>query len=144
MVFRAGPDKGYSVWKEYRSLPVISVAPIRRPKLDDTGIKYSFEQERELMKEKMRGIARIAVIRKHHDLVMGAFGVGFGFKNPAVQVAKMWKEILFHEPEFQGAFSNIVFAIESTSGGTSKDGLTDLEVFKKEFDPSNIIQTSFR
>ena len=143
-MFRAGPDKAYTVWKEFRSLPVISVAPIRRPKLDDSGMKYSFDQERELMKEKMRGIVRIAAARKHPDIVMGAFGVGFGFKNPAIQVARMWREILFGEPEFHGVFSSIVFAIESASGGTSKDGLTDIEVFRKEFDPSNIIQTSYR
>ena len=133
------------MWKEFRSLPVISVAPIRRPKLDDAGIKYSFEQEKELMKEKMRAILRIAITRQHPDLCMGAFGVGFGFKNPPGQVAKMWRELLFCEKEFQGHFSNIVFAIESTATTSpSKGFLTDIEIFKNEFDPSNIIQTSFR
>ena len=95
------------------------------------------------MKEKMRTILRIAIVRQHSDLCMGAFGVGFGFRNPAVQVAKMWREILFTEDEFRGAFGNIVFAIEST-GSTNKDGTTDLEVFRKEFAPSNVIKTSYR
>ena len=145
MVFRANADNGYSVWREFRSLPVISVAPIRRPKLDDSGLKYSFEQEKEMMKEKMRAILRIAVARQHPDLCMGPFGVGFGFKNPAVQVARMWREILFCEKEFQGAFSNVVFAIESSaSSSPSKIGMTDFEIFKNEFDPSNIIKTSYR
>ena len=144
MVFRAGVDKGYAIWREFRSLPVISVAPIRRPKLDDSGAKYSFEQEKELMKEKMRAILRIAAARGHADLCMGAFGVGYSFRNPVAQVARMWREILFCEKEFQGAFSNIVFAIESASSGTSKDGSTELEVFRREFDPSNIIKTSYR
>ena len=119
------------------------MAPIRRPKLDEAGKNYSFKQEKELMKEKMRTILRIAVERKHSDLCMGAFGVGFGFRNPATQVAAMWREILFSEKEFQGAFSNIVFAIEST-GGSSNDGTTDLEIFRKEFAPSNVIKTSYR
>ena len=145
MVFRANAEKGYSVWKEFRSLPVISVAPIRRPKLDDSGLRYSFEQERELMKDKMRAILRIAIARQHQDLCMGAFGVGYGFKNPPGQVAKMWRELLFSEKEFQGHFSNVVFAIESTAAASpSKSLLTDIEIFKEEFDPSNIIQTSYR
>ena len=96
-----------------------------------------------MMKEKMRTILRIAIVRGHSDLCMGAFGVGFGFRNPPTQVAKMWREILFNENEFNGAFSNVVFAIESTSG-TNKDGTTDLEIFSKEFAPSNVIKTSYR
>ncbi|KAL9124209.1 MAG: hypothetical protein Q9217_006438 [Psora testacea] len=143
VVFRSGPNKGYAVWKEFKSLPIISVAPVRRPKLDEAGTNYSFKQEKELMKEKMRTILRIAMARQHSDICMGAFGVGFGFRNPAVQVAKMWREILFTEKEFQGAFSNIVFAIEGT-GSSSKDVTTDLEIFKKEFAPSNVIKTSYR
>lgn len=144
MVFRSGADKGYSVWREFKSLPIISVAPTRRPKLDESGANYSFEQERELMKEKMRTILRIAAARQHHDLCMGAFGVGYGFRNPASQVARMWREILFSEKEFQGAFSNIVFAIENSTSGPSKGSLTDLEIFRKEFDPSNVIKTTYR
>ncbi len=145
MVFRANAEKGYSVWKEFRSLPVISVAPIRRPKLDDSGLKYSFEQEKELMKDKMRAILRIAIARQHPDLCMGAFGVGFGFKNPASQVAKMWRELLFGEREFEGHFSNIVFAIEgNVASSPSKTAVTDIDIFKEEFDPSNISKTSYR
>ncbi|KAL2045675.1 hypothetical protein N7G274_002105 [Stereocaulon virgatum] len=144
VVFRSGPDKGYTVWKTWRALPVISVAPIRRPKLDESGVDYSFSQERELMKEKMRTVLRIAVTRQHSDLCMGAFGVGFGFRNPAFQVASMWRELLFSDKEFQGAFGNIVFALESTTNTASKGGMTDLEVFKKEFDPSNTHRTTYR
>lgn len=146
VVFRANADKGHTVWKEFRALPVISVAPIRRPKLDDSGARYSFEQEKELMREKMRAILRIAIAKQHPDLCLGAFGVGYGFKNPAAQVARMWRELLFTEKEFQGHFSNVVFAIESTAatGSPSQSGVTDLEVFKQEFDPSNIIQTAYR
>ena len=123
---------------------MISVAPIRRPKLDDTATKYSFDQERLLKKDKMRGLLSIAADRGHSELVMGAFGVGFGFKNPPTQFAKMWHEILFEEPEFVGNFSNIVFAIENAPGSVSKDGVSDIEVFRKEFAPSNVSKTSYR
>ena len=144
MVFRSGPDKGYHVWKEFKSLPIISVAPIRRPKLDESGADYSFSQEKELMKEKMRTVLRIAASRQHHDLCIGAFGVGYGFRNPGKQVAGMWRELLFNEPEFQGVFSNIVFALEGTSSGSSKGCISDLDVFRREFDPSNTHKTSYR
>lgn len=132
------------MWKEFKAIPVISVAPIRRPKLDESGTDYSFSQEKELMKEKMRTVLRIAAARQHFDLCIGAFGVGFGFRNPATQIAIMWRELLFLEPEFQGVFSNIVFAVESASTGSSKGNLSDLEIFKKEFDPSNTHGTKYR
>ena len=144
MVFRSGPDKSYHVWKEFKALPIISVAPIRRPKLDESGADYSFSQEKELMKEKMRTVLRIAASRQHYDLCIGAFGVGYGFRNPGKQVAGMWRELLFNEPEFQGVFSNVVFALEGTSGGSSKVCISDLEVFKREFDPSNTHKTNYR
>lgn len=120
------------------------MAPIRRPKLDESGMNYSFNQEKELMKEKMRAILRIAVARQHPNICMGAFGVGFGFRNPAPQIARMWKDILFGEKEFQGQFSNVVFAIESSLCTSSQDGVSDIDAFKQEFDPSNIIKTSYR
>lgn len=96
------------------------------------------------MKEKMRTALRIAAARQHSDLCIGAFGVGFGFRNPAVQVAVMWRELLFGEQEFQGVFSNIVFALESTTNGSSKGSLSDLDIFRREFDPSNTHKTSYR
>lgn len=96
------------------------------------------------MKEKMRTVLRIAGTRQHADLCIGAFGVGFGFRNPATQVANMWRELLFCEKEFQGAFSNVVFVLENASNGSSTSGLTDLEIFRREFDPSNVIKTDFR
>ncbi|KAL8727931.1 MAG: hypothetical protein Q9181_005522 [Wetmoreana brouardii] len=144
VVFRSGSQDGYTPWSRFKNLPVISVAPIRRPKLDETGADYSFDQEKDMMKEKMRSVLRIAAHHHRFDLCMGAFGVGPGFRNPAAQVASMWRDLLFEEAEFHGVFSNVVFAIENTTDSTSKDGLTDHDVFKKEFDPSNIVKTSFR
>ncbi len=96
------------------------------------------------MKEKMRTVLRIAAWYQLTDLCMGAFGVGPSFRNPVRQVALMWKDILFSEPEFQGVFDNIVFAIEITAADNSKGGPTDHDTFKEIFDPSNIVQTKFR
>jgi hypothetical protein len=75
-VFRDGPEH-YTLWREFRSLPVISVAPVRRPKLDETGTRYSFEQEKELMMEKMRTVLRIAAYCGNRDICLGAFGARY-------------------------------------------------------------------
>ena len=144
VIFRSGPDRGYSIWSEFKCLPVISVAPIRRPKLDESGMDYSFSQEKELMKEKMRTVLRIAATWQHKDICMGAFGSGPGFRNPVHQLASMWRDILFTEPEFQGVFTNVVFAIESMSSSSESAELTDHEIFKQEFDPSNVFRTAYR
>ncbi|KAL8918876.1 MAG: hypothetical protein Q9172_005234 [Xanthocarpia lactea] len=144
VVFRSGPEDGYVPWSRFKNLPVISVAPIKRPKLDESGKEYSFEQEKAMMKEKMRSVLRIAAIHHHSDLCMGAFGVGPGFRHPPAQIASMWRNLLFEEAEFQGVFSNVVFAIETAAESSSQDGRTDHDVFKNEFDPSNIVKTSYR
>lgn len=126
-------------------LPVISVAPVRRPKLDETGTRYSFTQERDLMMEKMRSVLRIASYCGHKRICIGAFGVGPVFRNPVAEVASMWRTLLFSEAEFQGAFTDIVFAIDnSLSGGTSKSATSEADVFRTVFDPSNIVQTRYR
>ncbi|KAK7521681.1 hypothetical protein IWX49DRAFT_511220 [Phyllosticta citricarpa] len=143
VVFRDGPDN-YQVWREFRALPVISVAPVRRPKLDESGQRYSFEQERDLMLEKMRTVLRIAFAWGHRNICLGAFGVGPIFRNPAAEVAKMWKMLLFQEKEFQGAFHNVVFAVETNQPGNTKGGPTEYEIFRREFDPSNVFRTAYR
>lgn len=143
-MFRHGPKKGYAVWQEFTWLPVISVAPIRRPKLDATGECYSFEQEKELMKEKIRTVLRIAAAWNHEDLCVGAFGAGPNFRNPVRQLASMWRDVLFREPEFHGAFSNIVFAIEKSAGSYSASDTTDFEVFAQEFHSHTVVPTNYR
>lgn len=92
----------------------------------------------------MRTVLRIAARWEHRELCMGAFGVGPGFRNPVKQVAAMWRDILFSEDEFRGAFTNIVFAVEHSPAATSHGGLTEYEVFQQEFDPSNVFKTAYR
>ncbi|KAI4225108.1 MAG: hypothetical protein L6R36_004165 [Xanthoria steineri] len=144
VIFRSGAEDGYVPWSRFKNLPVISIAPIKRPKLLESGTEYSFDEEKDIMKEKMRSILRIAAIHHHVDLCMGAFGVGPGFRNPPALIASMWRSVLFEEAEFHGVFANVVFAIEKTAESSAQGGLSDHDVFKKEFDPSNIVKTSYR
>ncbi|KAI9814299.1 MAG: hypothetical protein M1832_005939 [Thelocarpon impressellum] len=143
VVYRSGPDR-YPVWAEFKPVPVISVAPVRRPKLDASGTRYSFEQEKELMLEKMRTVLRIAARHEHRDLCLGAFGAGVHFRNPISELAAMWRRVLFEEDEFKGVFANVVFAIEKApAGGEKAGGPTEYEAFEKEFDPSNIFPSPY-
>lgn len=145
-VFRGTPEQDYATFEtaDITSLPVISVAPVRRPKLDETGTKYSFLQEKELMMEKMRTVLRIASYCGHRNLVLGAFGLGPIFRNPTREVARMWRILLFGEEEFHGVFTDIVFAIDSSMvSPPSKSGKTDAEVFREELDPSAIFPTRY-
>ena len=140
MVYRDGPDH-YDLWKEFRSLPVISVPPVRRPKLDETGAHYSFEQEKELMMSKMRAVLRIAAHWGHRKVCLPAFGVGPAFRNPPREIAQMWKELLFRDEEFKGAFSDVVFAIEKDQHGCAGGGAgPEFDIFEEEFRPSNIFK----
>ncbi|KAF2730263.1 hypothetical protein EJ04DRAFT_474116, partial [Polyplosphaeria fusca] len=142
-VFRHGPDKNYAPFPEISHLPVISVAPVRRPKLDESGECYSFAQEKELMREKMRTVLRIASYCGHRSLCVGAFGVGPIFRNPVAEVALMWRKLLFDEDEFRGAFTDIVFAIDSSMSGHGKDDQSDYEVFSDIFAASKIFHTRY-
>ncbi|KAG0647186.1 hypothetical protein D0Z07_7062 [Hyphodiscus hymeniophilus] len=118
VVFRSGPEK-YELWTEFKALPVISVCPVKRPKLDSSGKKYSFKQEKELMRDSIRTSLRIAIYYGYYNLCIGNFGLGPGFRNPPEEVATMWKDAFLKDPEFRGHFQDIVFAFEFSEGSNS-------------------------
>jgi hypothetical protein len=128
--------------------------------LDSAGVKYSFTQEKELMRDKIRTALRIAIYYGHHNLVIGNFGLGPGFRNPPEEVAKMWRDAFLKDPEFQGHFEDIIFAFEDSEGpgtisssssknsskssssksssSSKNSAASDLEIFKHVFTPMNI------
>ena len=115
-------------------LPVfscVSVAAIREPAIDkdaNGNERYRRAGDREVMKEKMRVVLRIAAINGHRMLVLGALGCG-AFANPRGEVVGCWKEV-FSEREFQGGWwEQIAFAVME-SGGT-KDGDDNFGAFHK-------------
>jgi hypothetical protein len=141
----------------FTGLPIISVCPVKRPKLDSSGKKYSFKQEKELMKDKLRTALRIAIYYNYPNLCIGTFGLGSGFRNPPEEVAIMWRDLFLKDPEFVGHFNDVVFAFEPPEGpmgmsssssskhsskhssSSSKSSVSsDLEIFKHVFKPSVI------
>lgn len=138
-------------------LPIISVCPVKRPKLDTSGKKYSFKQEKELMKDKIRTALRIAIYYGYPNLCIGSFGLGPVFRNPPEEVANMWKDAFLRDPEFVGHFHDVVFAFEpehlapSSSKSSSKSSKSstkstsssarDIDIFRDVFNPSKIHST---
>lgn len=76
VVIRAGHEKDYALWPErkWTAVSVVSVAAVRRPKTDESGMRYSFTEEKDLQREKMKTILRIAACNGHVNLVLGGFG----------------------------------------------------------------------
>jgi uncharacterized protein (TIGR02452 family) len=143
-VFREGERGSYKPYEQYQDIAVISVAPIRGPRLDVSGIKYSFPEEEELMESKMKAILRTAAWAQIPRLCIAAFGIGPVFKNPARKTAEMWKQLLFHDQEFYGAFEDIVFAIDTSSSSASKTTQADLDAYREVFHPSNVVPSQYR
>ncbi|RKF58904.1 hypothetical protein OnM2_064024 [Erysiphe neolycopersici] len=158
VIFRSGPER-YDVWSGYKALPIISVCPPKRPKLDSSGKKYSFHQERDIMREKIYIALRIAIWYRHTRLCIGTFGLGNGFGNPTEEVAKLWRDAILYNPEFVGHFKDVVFSFESPEGPAANEQSScrgasssrsravnqsrsntssDLEIFRQVFKPSNI------
>ncbi|KAK6497699.1 hypothetical protein TWF481_012102 [Arthrobotrys musiformis] len=117
-VIRGGPEQNYALWadSDWRSVSVISVSPVRRPKLDESGSSYSFPQERELQREKMRAVLRMAAYQGISDICLSPFGCG-SYKNPVEEVCQIWKELLLGRgSEFEGWFRNVLFAVADGKG----------------------------
>ena len=124
------------------------------------------------MREKIRTALRIAVWYGYPNLCISSFGLGPGFRNPPEEVAIMWRDAFMKDSEFQGHFSDVVFAFEdpegpgastsspSSKGSSSKSSsskgsstkssasksstaASDLEIFKHVFKPA-VIHDAFK
>jgi hypothetical protein len=151
IVFRGGHDKDYVMWPEHdwTVISVVSVAPVKRPKTDESGMRYTFTEEKEVQREKMKTILRIAADNGHINLVLGGFGscssgtanendsnsndggsppkspaltaTSSAYKNPIRDVCELWKELLYECEEFSGYFKNVVFAVSGGDGGVQNE-----------------------
>lgn len=124
VIFRTSTDTGHKLLAPdtpASHLPVVSVlsvAAIRRPKLSDAQVLGSGEarkvfadrEDREWTMKKMRLVLRMAALRGHDRLVLGALGCG-AFRNPVEEIAGCWREVL-EEDEFAGGWwREMVFAV---------------------------------
>ena len=111
--FRGTRDEGYVLLDNPFQAAVISVASLNyNPKhghnsLDSDG--NIPDADKPVLKEKIRTILRIGIIKGHDSLVLGALGCG-AFCTPPAQMARLFHQVL-EEEEFQGRFKLIIFAI---------------------------------
>ena len=109
-IFRDTESNGYRLIDEPWQVNFIAVAAHRNPKtVNVDGQTRLAPAEEQVMYNKVRTILRIAVRNGQQTLVLGALGCG-AFHNPPKHVAQIFKAVLA-EPEFDGAFDAVYFAI---------------------------------
>lgn len=86
-------------------LSCLAMPAIRNPQLKKDGTYRPTDRTK--MKEKIRGIMKVALLHNHDSVVLGALGCG-AFKNPPDEVAKIFEEVV---NEYKSKFRKIVFAI---------------------------------
>jgi uncharacterized protein (TIGR02452 family) len=115
-----GPHDRYEPLDQWFDLPVVSVAPTRWPKLKDHGSKYSFSEERDMIREKIRGALRICLYNGYDRVVIGDFGLGNGYRNPPQELAEIWRDVFLFDPDLRGQFAYVVFVFEDQSQSTMR------------------------
>lgn len=126
VVFR-GPHDRYEERKleEWRALPVVSVTPMCRPKLKEGGAKYSFDDEREMAKNKLRAALSICAYNDIRNVVIGDFGLGNWYRNPPQEMAELWREVFLWDTNLRGRIENVAFVFEDPSQSTMRLILED-------------------
>ena len=126
--FRGTRDEGYALLDNPFQAAVISVASLNyNPKHGHNSLDANGnipEADKPVLKEKIRTILRIGILKGHDSLVLGALGCG-AFCTPPAQMARLFHQVL-DEEEFRGRFSRIVFAIiDSPSSNNFKPFLKE-------------------
>ena len=129
-IFRGLENNGYPLLDECFKLSFISVPAMNRPTLDAHG--KIIPEHAAAIKNKMRTLFRIALLKGHDALVLGAWGCG-AFRNPPAQIARLFHTVM-DEAEFKDRFRAIVFAIiEDHNSGKEHNPEGNLLPFQKEF-----------
>jgi uncharacterized protein (TIGR02452 family) len=119
VVYR-GPHDRYELLEHWFDLPVVSVPPTRWPKLKEHGTKYSFSEERAMIRDKIRGALRICLFNNYDKVVIGDFGLGNGHRNPPQELAEIWRDVFLFDPDLRGQFTYVIFAFEDPHQSTTK------------------------
>lgn len=103
-VFRDRESAGYALIEQPWKVNAVAVAAV-----DVKHHRVSYGEYMRMTLNKIRAILRIGYTNGQRRLVLGAFGCG-AFGNDPYVVAALFRQVL-DEPEFQGAFREIHFAI---------------------------------
>lgn len=114
-----GPHDRYDKLDVWYDLPIISMPALRKPKLRDDGITFSFQAELDILQEKIRGALRICLYNGYDRIVIGDFGLGDKGLNPPRALAEMWRDIILFDPDLRGQFAYIVFVFEDACQSTT-------------------------
>ncbi|KAI1813691.1 hypothetical protein GGS20DRAFT_468032 [Poronia punctata] len=123
VVFR-GPHDQYTKLDVWYDLPVVSMPPARRPKLNQE-LKCVFDVERDIILNKIRSALRICAYYGHRSVVIGDFGLGNGYRNPPQELAETWREVFLYDTDLRGRFDQVAFVFEDVYQCTTKSILDD-------------------
>lgn len=112
LVFRENESLGFAFSQTARPVAFVAAAALRNPPLVDGALAPEAFQE---TKEKIRQVFRVALLKGHDSMVLGAWGCG-AYGNPNRCVARAFREVLCGEDEFKRAFAAVVFAVLDTQG----------------------------
>lgn len=99
--------------------------PVRWPKLRANGTAYSFDDEYNLAKAKLRAALTICVYNDIRSVVIGDFGLG-SYRNPPQAMAEMWRDVLLWDPSLRGRIDSVAFVFDDRSQSTVKIILDDV------------------
>ncbi|KAK6856078.1 hypothetical protein PG995_008229 [Apiospora arundinis] len=121
VVFR-GPHEQYTKWEpeNWSHLPVVSIPAARWPKLNQMGTKFAFDVEKELVRAKIRAALAACVYNGHNRVVIGNFGLGNSARNPARELAELWRDVFLYDPDFRGRFAQVCFVFEDLYESTTR------------------------
>jgi hypothetical protein len=94
--------------------------------LTQNGTKYSFDSEREMMKDKLRGALRICAYSNKTSVVIGDFGLGNCYRNPPQELAELWREIFLYDPDIRGRIRQVAFVFVDPAQSTTQLILDDI------------------
>ena len=130
VTFFRGPESTGSMLEEPYNIPVISVAALDCPPIDENGLMYP--EEADITLDKMRTIFRLGMAYGHDSLVLCALGCG-AFANPPAHIARLFHQVI-DEDEFRNKFKLIDFAIlDGYRTGMQHNPEGNLLPFQREF-----------
>jgi len=109
-VLRSSERTGYTLLEAPYTVSVVSVPALPRPAtVERDGSLWLRGADAAATRVRIRAILRVAAHHGHDSAVLSALGCG-AFRNPPHHMAALFSEV-FAEPEFQGSFKALVFAI---------------------------------